>query len=81
MKNLNLNIEPNIRTGGYFCRFTHDGRKYFASLCVVMGGFTECMVFYDGDWGDLYCRRYIPVTPEQLESCIKEFVTSLGDDL
>ena len=76
-----LKIEVNTRTGGYYCRFAHDGTTYFASLCVVQGWFTECMIFVDGNWMDLYCARHIPVTPEQLESCIKEFVKSLSDDL
>lgn len=81
MKNLNLNVEPNTRTGGYYCRFSHDGKNYFASLCIVMGGFSECMVFYDGQWSDLYCARHIPVTAEQLEDCIQEFVKSLSETL
>ena len=81
MKNLNLNVEPNTRTGGYYCRFSHDGKNYFASLCIVMGGFSDGMVFYDGQWSDLYCARHIPVTAEQLEDCIQEFVKSLSEDL
>lgn len=37
----------------------------------------ECMIFRDGTWNDLYCRRWIPVTKEQLISCIEEFVAEL----
>ena len=72
---MRYSIEYNSWTRGYKCNFTHNGKKYYASLCAVPPAeITECMIFRKGHWTDLYCKRYIPVTPEQLAACIDEFV-------
>jgi len=63
--------------GGYSCHFEHDGVKYFADLRGTYDNGNECMIFREGTWNDLYCRRWIPVTKEQLISCIEEFVAEL----
>lgn len=72
-------IDFDPRTGGVYCFFEHDGCQYYASLCLVPEGFTECMIFHSKDkqvtdWSELYCKRGLPVTREALEECIREFI-------
>ena len=77
----NLKIELNEANGGLCAVFEWDGQEYFADLCVVPAvNFTECEIFpsKDGqvtDWGELYCRRDIPVTEAQLKECVEEFLS------
>lgn len=37
-------------------------------------------IFREGTWNDLYCRRWIPVTKEQMISCIGAFVAKMDAD-
>lgn len=72
-------IKENRRTFGYSAFFTYDGFEFYADLCIVPEGFTECMIFHSKDkqvtdWSELYCKRGIPVTKESLEECIREFI-------
>ena len=81
-------IKENPRTGGVYCFFTHNGQEYYADLCELDGldhWYTECMIFASGNkqvtnWLDLYCKRGIRVTPENLADCIDEFIKSLPAD-
>ena len=76
---MELKIEKKktmIRLDGFECNFEIGKKKFYASLCTVPEGFTECMIFPRGKWNDLYCSRCIPVSAEQLKNCIKEFVES-----
>lgn len=75
----NLNIQPNSRTGGYYCEFDYRGKSYYASLCNVLGVGAECMIFPAGQWSELYWARGIPITPYQLKDCIEEFIKSLDE--
>jgi hypothetical protein len=61
----------------YSCHFEHAGEKYFADLRYTYDCGNECMIFREGEWGELYCRRRIPTTEEQLIECIEEFVAGL----
>mgnify|MGYP000857141922 FL=1 len=74
---MDLKIEKKIGhdgSEGFECNFEIGKKKFFASLCMVPDGFSECMIFYRGQWDDLYCSRCIPVSAEQLEDCIMEFI-------
>ena len=71
-------VEVNKKTGGVCCDFEHEGKKYWADLSYVPFDGNECMIFAreeDGsiNWGDLFCRRGIPVTEEALIQCIEDF--------
>lgn len=83
---MELNIERNPDNGGFCCKFRHNGKEYFADLCLVpYSDYTECMVFdlkgedqlTVGNSHELYCKRDIPVTEEQLTKCVEEFIRSL----
>lgn len=72
-------IKENPRTCGYYAFFNHDGFEFYADLCIVPEGFTECMIFHSKDKqvtsrSELYCKRGLPVTREALEECIREFI-------
>ena len=74
---MELKIEEKISLNGhkgFECNFEIGKKKFYASLCVVPEGFTECMIFKRGKWDDLYCSRCIPVTEKQLKDCIMEFI-------
>lgn len=72
----NLVIEANTRNGGFCCNFSYGGANYYASLADLACVGTECMIFYEGDWTDLYCKRHIPLTEDSLKECVKEFLLS-----
>ena len=74
-----FSVLPNERTGGYYSEFSYRGKSYYASLCNVLGVGAECMIFPAGQWSELYWVRGIPITPHQLETCIKEFIKSLDE--
>lgn len=82
----NLKIELNEANGGLCAVFEWDGQEYFADLCVAPAvNFTECEIFQSKDgqvtnWGELYCRRDIPVTEEQLKKCVEEFINEQKED-
>ena len=69
-----MDYDVRYDDGGYCCHFSHGKKKYYADLRDTYDHGNECMIFRDGTWNDLYCRRWIPVTKEQLISCIEEFV-------
>ena len=79
----NLKIEENEVNGGLCAIFEWDGQEYFADLCMIpVVDFSECEIFpsVDGqvsNWGELYCRRDIPVTESQLKECVKEFLEGM----
>ena len=72
-----MEYEVRYDDGGYGCHFSHGKKKYYADLRDTYDHVNECMIFRDGTWNDLYCRRWIPVMKEQLISCIEEFVAEL----
>ena len=68
-------VERNNGTGGFCCRFKHNGRKYFARVRhVPLSWYTECTIYpediLDMPWG----KWNVPVTKEGLLSCMEEFV-------
>ena len=67
--------------GGYSCHFEHAGKKYFADLRCTYDNGNECMIFLEGEWSGLYCRDCIPVTKDQLISCIEEFIQKLEEEM
>lgn len=75
----------NPRTDGYYAFFEHNGSEYYADLCLLpysIDDDTECMIFASKDkqvtsWGELYCKRGIPVDEATLLRCIEEFVNTL----
>lgn len=79
MNNKEFTIKENPITCGFYAFFTHDGFEFYADLCLVPEGFTECMIFHSVNkqvtsWRELYCKRNIPVTKASLEKCIREFI-------
>ena len=79
------NIQRNYYNGGWACIFKHNEQEYFADLCLVpFADYTECMIF-KSEGGqltmknakDLYCKRDIDVTKENLVACIEEFINEL----
>ncbi len=77
MKNLELNIEKNPRTGGTCCEFSFGGKQYFADKSIVPFLGSETMIFAmeNGivDWEELYTDR----TNKSLSDCIHEFCRTL----
>lgn len=75
----------NPQTSGVYAFFEHNVNEYYADLCLLSYCYdneTECMIFASKDkqvtnWGELYCKRDIPVTEESLLRCIEEFVNTL----
>lgn len=79
---LDLKIETRDQLdyrGGFFCHFSYGKKKYYASLSRPEGTFTECMIFKDGKWDELYCNRCVPFTKDAFVACIEEFVKSLDE--
>ena len=82
---MELNIQRNPFNFGLWCCFNHNGKEYIADLCVLRYDYdniTECMIFAAKDgqvtsWSELYCRRGLAVTEENLTACVKEFVQGL----
>ena len=82
---MKLDIQTNPNNGGLYCFFKHGGREYFADLCFLRYHYepeTECIIFAAKDrqvtsWSDLYCRRGLAVTEENLAACVKEFIQGL----
>lgn len=80
---MDLKIKINPANGGLYCFFEYNGQEYAADLCLIpYTEYTECMVFAAKDgkvtnWGDLYCKRNIPVTKEALRECVIEFIEKL----
>lgn len=60
--------------------FFLDGKYYWADLNTFYDLETECMIFKSNkngnvtDWTEVYCRRNIDVTRENLLKCINEFI-------
>lgn len=80
---MRYSIEYNSWTRGYKCNFSHRGKKYYATLCAYgspAGEIPKCMIFREDRWGEVYCKRHIPVSPEQLAACIDEFVKGADHD-
>lgn len=76
-------IHVDWMRSAYSCVFEHNGKQYFADLCVNMFYDSECMIFaWDAetdqvsDWKDLYCKRDILLTAEQLMSCVEDFCSN-----
>lgn len=79
---MKLKIEARDKSderGGFFCHFTHGKKKFYASISKPSGTYTECMIFKEGKWNELYCNRYIPLSKNALIECIKEFIKSLDE--
>ena len=72
--------EVKYDDGGYCCHFSHGKKKYYADLRDTYDHGNECMIFREGTWNDLYCRRWIPVTKEQMISCIGAFIAKMDAD-
>lgn len=59
--------------------FFFNGKYYWADLNTFLDMETECMIFESDkrgkvtDWNEVYCRRNIDVTRENLLKCINEF--------
>lgn len=51
--------EVKYDDGGYCCHFSHGKKKYYADLRDTYDHGNECMIFREGTWNDLYCRRWI----------------------
>lgn len=87
---MELDIKRNPSNGGLCCTFQHNGREYWADLCDVpfsylVGYQNECMIFPSvngkvSSWGDLYCKRNIPLTEEALRECVKEFCDAYKEE-
>ena len=78
-------IERNYYNNGLCCVFEHDGQEYYADLCLVpYADYTECMIFKSENGQltlknarDLYCKRGLEVTEENLLACIEEFINDI----
>ena len=76
---MELNIQPNHRTGGEYCVFEHNKQHYYASRCIAPFYGLETMIFHAdrygnvSDWTDLYCDR----SGKSLKACINEFIQSI----
>lgn len=84
-----LVVEKNECNGGWYCYFEHDGKEYYADICQIksriMFDFSECMIFEQitgksGLGKVVFCKKYVPVTPDGLRACIREFVEKLREE-
>ena len=76
---MKLTINRRTNGQGFNTFFTHRLRKYYADLRFVPFCGSECMIFKvkrsgEIDWSGVYCKRHIPITEEQLISCIEDFL-------
>lgn len=78
-----LSVETNEYNGGLCAFFEWKGQQYYADLCIVpFANYSECMIFPAKDeqvtnWGEVYCKRNIPINEMTLKNCIKNFIISL----
>ena len=84
MTQMELNIKLNPCNGGPCCLFEYDGHEFYADLCYLSFGGSECMIFHSKDqqvtnWSELYCKRGIPVTEEALTECVQEFIKAYDE--
>ena len=67
-------------TGALSCRFEHGGRAYSAQVDYVpLGGGTACTICPEDGFDELYTKGDVPLTKEELLSCIEEFVRMKED--
>ena len=81
----NVKIDINPSNGGLCSFFYYNGRQYFADLADIMLIGTECMIFHScdrevTDYMELYCKRGVEVTDDNLRACILEFVEQLAEE-
>ena len=73
-------IKRNNGTGGFCCHFEHAGKRYYADVRHTFDHGSECMIFQEDVWDELYTKWNVPVTREGLISCIEEFVRGLEEE-
>lgn len=80
---MDIRIDFNPRNFGIYTFFEYNGEEYYADLCDIGHSIgTECMIFASKghqvtNWGELYCKRGIPVTANALRECVDEFIKQL----
>lgn len=82
---MELNIKRNPATGGFYCFFDHEGQQYYADLSFTFDAGEECMIFPSKDekvtdWWELYAKRGISVTEDNLRICVEEFISELKEE-
>jgi hypothetical protein len=77
---MEFEVKRNEYTGGWFCKFEHNGEKLYADLSNVPFTGPECMIFGcepsgSVDFGDeRYIARGGAVSKEALVDHIKKFI-------
>lgn len=77
---MEFDVKRNEYTGGWYCKFEHNGEKLYADLSNVPFTGSECMIFGcepsgSVDFGDeRYIARGGAVSKEALVDHIKKFI-------
>ena len=77
---MEFDVKKNEYTGGWYCKFEHNGEKFYADLSNVPFTGSECMIFGcepsgSVDFGDeRYIARGGAVSKEALVDHIKKFI-------